>query len=69
VTSSMSVADWARAAARRGLFFAPGATHVEHGDPSAFRAGFASFSPEELARVVDLLGASWSDLPSASRCA
>jgi GntR family transcriptional regulator/MocR family aminotransferase len=62
VKSSVSVVDWARAAGERGLIFAPGATHVEHGDLPAFRLGFASFSAEELARVVDLLATSLGDV-------
>jgi GntR family transcriptional regulator/MocR family aminotransferase len=62
VHADVSVSQWSRAAAARGLHFAPGATHVEQGDMPAFRAGFASFSASELERVVALLGASLSDL-------
>jgi DNA-binding transcriptional MocR family regulator len=61
-TSDISVSAWSQAAARRGVRFAPGATHVERGDPPAFRAGFASFSAVELERVVSALGASLHDL-------
>ncbi|HEX2674825.1 MAG TPA: PLP-dependent aminotransferase family protein, partial [Polyangiaceae bacterium] len=61
VNGDVSVSAWSRAAAQRGLRFAPGATHVEQGDPPAFRAGFASFSSAELERVVSLLSASLHD--------
>ncbi len=62
VTGEVSVSAWSQAAARRGLRFAPGATHVERGDLPAFRAGFASFSSAELERVVSALSLSLQDL-------
>ncbi len=61
VQASVSVSDWSRAAAARGLSFAPGATHVESGDPPAFRAGFASLSSSELEQAVAALSASLDD--------
>jgi len=62
VDESVRVGEWARAAGARGLGFTPGAAHVHHGEVQAFRAGFATLSPEELARVVEILGASLEDL-------
>jgi GntR family transcriptional regulator / MocR family aminotransferase len=62
VRGGVRVEEWARAAAARGLRFTPGSAHVERAEVQAFRAGFAAFSTEELARVVELLGASLADL-------
>jgi GntR family transcriptional regulator / MocR family aminotransferase len=70
-SSAVDMRAWAAAAATRGVSFTPGSVHLAAGSVRAFRAGFASFSPDELAMIVDVLGSSLEEasaaLPGARR--
>lgn len=57
-SETVDIRAWAQAAAARGVGLTPGSAHLASGNVRAFRAGFASLTPDELAVVVDLLGAS-----------